>query len=73
MALTKDGLAEASKTAMAANPTSKDDALEAMAGVILYYIVGNLEVKVPAASFVITVTGQAVGTPNAAAVDCEIT
>lgn len=35
-------------------------------------IVENIEVKVPPGSVIISVTGQAAGTPNPSTIDCEV-
>lgn len=72
MALNKDGLKEAIITAMQDNPTSKDAGIEAMAGAIVDYLSDNLEVSIPASSVVTSVTGQAVGNPNATSIACEV-
>ena len=35
-------------------------------------IVDNIEIKIPAGSVIINVTGQAVGMPNPDNIDCEV-
>lgn len=58
--------------AMESTPDNRDEALGKLAETIVNHIKNNLEVVVPSGSFVTTVTGQAVGTSNLLAVDCDL-
>ena len=54
---------------------NKEDTLEGwkkLGKALVKYITENMDVKVPTGSVVTQVTGQAVGTPNTAPIECEV-
>ena len=72
MARDKELLAAALDDAMSAAPDNRKDAMSILAGVIIDHFVENLDVSIPATAVVTRVTGQAVGTPNAKSIACEV-
>lgn len=76
MSLSKDGLKQAIMDALDSAPDNKDDAMEALAGAIVDHIQNNLEVNIPSATIITTVSGgsgaPAVGIKNVDEITLEV-
>jgi len=78
MSISKAGLKAALLAAMDPDnpPANKEDAMDALADAIVTYLLDNLEVKIPIAGVVDTVSGgsgaPAVGIANLKTISCEV-
>jgi 6-pyruvoyl-tetrahydropterin synthase len=54
------------------NDNSLDQFSEALARAIVNHIVNNLTIRIPSATVITSVTGQAVGVPNVTPISCTV-